>query len=208
MKKKDVQIGEVYAVKVSGQIAPVVIDEAHPAGGWVGTNEMTHRQVRIKSAQRLRGLWDDYLAGGDEAAEEPVPVPKPRLVKPEDKAALDKLAAKVLGATGGAGGAQGEKEPERKPKDAKANKSATRAKTGAQERGLSGLDAAAKVLAEAGEPLNCKAIVERAFEAGYWRSDGKTPAATIYAAILREMQNKGDESRFVKAGRGLFALAE
>jgi len=76
---------------------------------------MTHRQVRIKSAQRLRCLWDDYLAGGDEAAEEPLPVPKPPLVRPEDKAALDKLAADGLGGTGAAGGAQGEKEPERKP---------------------------------------------------------------------------------------------
>ena len=31
---------------------------------------------------------------------------------------------------------------------------------------MSGLDAAAKVLAEAGEPLSCKAIVERAL--AYW----------------------------------------
>jgi len=129
-------------------------------------------------------------------------------------------------------GAKGEKKSGRKSKDAKAKKRATRAKTGvpseasAKEgaqptspdtnratkakgtRGLSGLDAAAKVLEEAGEPLSCKAIVERAFGAGYWQSEGKTPAATIYAAILREMQKKGDESRFVKAGRGLFALAE
>jgi restriction system protein len=73
---------------------------------------------------------------------------------------------------------------------------------------MSGLDAAAKVLEETGEPLNCKAIVERAFEAGYWQSDGKTPAATIYAAILRDVQKKGDESRFRKVGRGLFALAD
>ena len=73
---------------------------------------------------------------------------------------------------------------------------------------MSGLDAAAKVLEEAGEPLSCKAIVERAFEKGYWRSDGETPHATIYAAILREIQKKGDGARFRKVGRGLFALAE
>jgi len=72
---------------------------------------------------------------------------------------------------------------------------------------MSGLDAAAKVLAEAGEPLNCKAIVERAFEAGYWQSDGKTPAATIYAAILREIQKKGADARFRKVARGKFELA-
>lgn len=71
----------------------------------------------------------------------------------------------------------------------------------------SGLNAAAKVLAEASEPLSCKAIVERTFEAGYWQSEGKTPHATVYSAILREMQKKGDEARFRKVERGKFELA-
>jgi hypothetical protein len=31
------------------------------------------------------------------------------------------------------------------------------------------------MLEEAGEPLNCKAIVERAFEKGYWRSGACSP---------------------------------
>ena len=185
MKKADVRVGEVYAVKVSGRIVPVVIDEEHANGGWVGTNEETHRQVRVKSAQRLRGLWDDYLTGGEAA-----------------------LEAEEPDATRRGTGAQGEKKTEGKAKRDKAKKGATRAKTGAKERGLSGLDAAAKVLEEAGEALNCKAIVERAFEAGYWQSEGKTPAATIYAAILREMQKKGDGARFRKVERGKFALAQ
>jgi len=73
---------------------------------------------------------------------------------------------------------------------------------------VSGIDAAAKVLEEADEPLRCKEIVERAFEAGYWASDGQTPDRTIYSAILREMKTKGDESRFEKVGRGLFARSE
>ncbi len=72
---------------------------------------------------------------------------------------------------------------------------------------MSGIDAAAKVLEEAGEPLNCRAIVERAFGAGYWASDGKTPAATIYTAILREMQKKSEDARFRKVERGKFTLA-
>jgi len=176
MKKKDVKIGDVYAVKVSGQIAPVVIDEVHPAGGWVGTNEMTHRQVRIKSARRLRGLWDDYLAGGDG----------------DDEADT---------------APEGAEEPECEPEAKELKKRATRANVGAQGRKMSGLDAAAKVLEEAGEPLSCKAIVERAFEAGYWRSGGRTPAATIYAAILREIQKKGEAARFRKVARGKFELA-
>jgi len=71
----------------------------------------------------------------------------------------------------------------------------------------SGLDAAARVLAEAGEPLNCKTIVERALEKGYWKTNGKTPQATVYAAIIREIAKKGDTARFVKTERGKFALA-
>ena len=81
------------------------------------------------------------------------------------------------------------------------------AKTKQKTKGkLSGLDAAAKVLAEAGEPLRCKQIVETMLAKGYWTTNGKTPAATIYAAILREIQTKGKEARFKKMDRGLFAL--
>jgi hypothetical protein len=39
----------------------------------------------------------------------------------------------------------------------------------------------------------------------YWTSPGgKTPSATIYAAIIREIAKKGDHSRFRKAARGRF----
>ena len=73
---------------------------------------------------------------------------------------------------------------------------------------MSGLDAAAKVLAEAGEPLNCKTIVERALAKGYWKTGGKTPQATVYAASIGEMAKKGDASRFAKAQRGKSTLAK
>lgn len=55
--------------------------------------------------------------------------------------------------------------------------------------------------------MNCKAIVERMLAEGLWQTSGKTPAATIYSAVLREIQRKGDASRFVKVERGKFALA-
>jgi hypothetical protein len=67
----------------------------------------------------------------------------------------------------------------------------------------SGLDLAAKVLAEAREPLSAKAIAERAIAAG-WVTSGKTPHATLYAAIIREIASKGDAARFTKTDRGLF----
>ena len=72
---------------------------------------------------------------------------------------------------------------------------------------ISGLDAAAQVLKDKGEPMTCKDIVETMLAKGMWKTDGKTPAATIYSAMLREIDNKPADSRFTKTGRGLFALA-
>jgi len=77
-----------------------------------------------------------------------------------------------------------------------------------KERKPSGLDAAVQVLTEAGEPLSTKEMVERMLAKGLWQTSGKTPAATIYAAILRECQKKGSDSRFRKAERGKFELAK
>ena len=71
---------------------------------------------------------------------------------------------------------------------------------------MSALDAAAKVLAEAGEPLGAKQMVEAMTAKGYWTSlGGKTPHATLYSAILREIGTKGKDARFKKTDRGRFA---
>ncbi len=78
----------------------------------------------------------------------------------------------------------------------------------AKERKAGGLDAAAQVLADAGEPLNTKDMVDRMLAKGLWKTEGKTPAATIYAAIIREIAIKGGESRFRKVGKGMFDLAK
>lgn len=54
MKKSEVTLGKVYAVKVSGKIVPVRLDSESPYGGWNGTNLNTKREVRIRSAAKLR----------------------------------------------------------------------------------------------------------------------------------------------------------
>ena len=72
---------------------------------------------------------------------------------------------------------------------------------------LSALDAAAKVLGEAKEPMNTKAMIEAMAAKGYWTSPGgKTPHATLYSAILREIDTKGADARFKKTERGMFTL--
>jgi hypothetical protein len=73
---------------------------------------------------------------------------------------------------------------------------------------LSALDTAAIVLAEAGTALTCQEMIAAMSAKGYWTSPGgKTPAATLYAAILRELQTKGAAARFRKTERGKFASA-
>jgi hypothetical protein len=72
---------------------------------------------------------------------------------------------------------------------------------------LSQLQAAVKVLGESKEPLTTKQMVEAMAAKNYWSSPGgKTPHATLYSAILRELQTKGEASRFLKTDRGHFAL--
>ncbi len=72
---------------------------------------------------------------------------------------------------------------------------------------LSGLDAAAQILAKSKEPMGCKDMVEQALTRGLWSTGGKTPHATLYAAIIREIAKKGKDARFEKVGRGRFHLA-
>jgi hypothetical protein len=73
---------------------------------------------------------------------------------------------------------------------------------------LSAIDPAAKVLSESNDPMTTKEMVDAMSAKGYWSSPGgKTPAATLYSAILREVQLKGNESRFKKSERGKFVLA-
>lgn len=99
------------------------------------------------------------------------------------------------------------KEPPKgkKAKTAKAAKSA-RAKKQSGPKKLSAIEAAAKLLADAKDPMTCKELIEAMEKKGLWTSPGgKTPSATLYSAILREIQNRGADSRFTKTERGKFA---
>jgi hypothetical protein len=73
---------------------------------------------------------------------------------------------------------------------------------------LSALDAAARVLEESDGPMTAKQMIDAMAAKGYWTSPGgKTPHATLYAAIAREIKLKTEASRFRKAAKGQFAAA-
>ena len=182
MKKADVKVGNAYLCKVGRQVTEVRVTGESSFGGWDAVNVKTGRSVRIKSAQRLRA-----------------PSPLARAAARQDEgpaqgARVAKTAAKATKATKAA--------PERNP----GQQGAPQAQETAKAKKPSLLNQAATVLKESGQPMNAKAMVEAVLAKGEWATKGKTPAATLYASILREIQKKGDQAQFAKTKRGKFAL--
>ena len=181
MKKNEITLGGTYLAKVSDKVVPVRLDRENPRGGWDATNLTTKKQVRIKSAQRLRGPAKETAnAESSSKTTDPDRVPLTEVMK----------------------------KPEAKGKKAHANPEAKEPKAPkpATEKKVSGLDAAFQVLSHTGEPMRCGDMVEKMINTGLWQTNGKTPAATIYSAILREITTKGEKSRFKKTDRGLFTI--
>lgn len=123
-------------------------------------------------------------------AKKPAPLVDPRIA--EKAKALDAAVAKL--ATPGLKATRKEApKPGAKPEPKKARK-------------MGALDAAAIVLADAGKPMRSKDLIAEMAKRGLWTSPGgKTPEATLYAAILREIGAKGTAARFARAGKGEFA---
>ena len=198
MKREQIEIGQVYRAKVTDKLVPVRIEAENPHGGWDGTNLNTNRKVRIKSAQRLRGpiaVPED----NDAATSKPRRSKKKLTTKQRDelraqhsREQADQENARLAERRNN--GPDGQTASER----AMANSEKPKAKK------LSALDAAAQVLADADEPMNTKQMIEAMAEKGLWTSDAATPWATLYSAITREIQKKGDQARFEKAERGKF----
>jgi hypothetical protein len=173
MKKNEVKVGGSYVAKVSDRIVTVRIDSTHSKGGWNATNTRTGKRIRIKSAQRLRGV---AKPGGKQAVTAKAAVAKDEKAKVPSKAATKKAKSKKAG---------GEQKPKR----------------------VSALDAAAQVLTKASKPMRAQELIATMAEQGLWTSPaGKTPNATLYAAILREIAAKGSTARFKKVDRGLFQI--
>ena len=128
------------------------------------------------------------------AASKPMPLVDPRIA--EKTKALDAAVAKL--ATPGLKATR---------KEATKSEPKPRAKTEPKKaRKMGALDAAAIVLADAGKPMRSKELIAEMAKRGLWTSPGgKTPEATLYAAILREIGAKGTAARFARAGKGEFA---
>jgi len=217
MKKSEVKVGTTHRVKVSGQITDVRITRENPRGGWDGINTATNRPVRIKSAQRLRSVakrpanrkkivtlaeYEAEAQASDERAAGQVRKDITQTVEAVRKGDLTKGVTVPTGTKDA-------------KKAAKASKATTKRDTGKRgantgqmkAKRVSLVAAAAQILAKAAEPMKTKEMVEQAVAQGLWApGKGKTPEATLYSAIIREIRHKGEDSRFVKIERGKFTL--
>ncbi len=91
------------------------------------------------------------------------------------------------------------------PKTPKAPKPAKEPKA----KRVSALDAAAQVLAASEVPMRAKEMIAAMEAKKLWTSPGgKTPEATLYAAIIREIAAKGTAARFKKHERGVFVAGQ
>jgi hypothetical protein len=114
------------------------------------------------------------------------------------KAALAEIKERLDGKPAEPAKTKGGKTP-KTPKAAKEQK----------PKRVSALDAAAQVIAGAKVPMRAKEMIAEMEGKGLWKSPGgKTPEATLYAAIIREIAAKGAASRFKKHDKGVFVAGK
>ena len=191
MKKAEVLLGGKYYANVSGTRCEIQIDAEKPRGGWDATNLATGKKILIKSAQRLQGEVGTKRGRAKVTTEGNVTVVE------NEPATVETIGVETPTAVA-------VPKKQRKTKTV-ATETATEAADAGEKR-LSCVSAALKVLGESSEPMNAQELITAMEAKSYWSSPGgKTPHATLYSAILRDLA-KGDESRFVKTERGRFTV--
>jgi hypothetical protein len=195
MKKNEVKVGSVYTAKVSDRLVPIRIDSVHSRGGWNATNTKTGKRIHVKSAQRLRGPAKSdkkKLAATTKADQENARLRDERAKASDGMTASERAMA----------------DSANKMPVTTADAKKAGPKKAAKPKRISALDAAAEILKKAGKPMRSQEMIVAMAEQGLWESPaGKTPHATLYAAVLREIGAKGDKARFRKVDRGTFEYA-
>ena len=172
--------GDVAVAKFARYPARVTVEERLEDGSWrVRTHSGATRIVRrLESPDGLRAESADDAAPQEASA-----------TPPAEEVSAPAEAAPVVD-------------------EAKA-KMAVPSPKAVPPKGIGLLSAAAAVLERSDAPMSVKTMIEAAKAQGLWTpKGGKTPEQTLYSAIIREIKDKGGQSRFRKEGRGLFAFAQ
>ena len=225
MKATNIQIGKSYEVTHGRGITTAkVLGINQKTGAWI-CETFNGKDITISDAKRFLKATDDDKSKKPKKQKQAESPPIARLTpesfikKTADQETLDRLLKEVKRADkklrtvrnslhfGFIGQNQlNEVAAEYEVALAALRKAGGKAGSGGRCLGqMSGLDAAYKVLSEAGQPMNARQICDLAVEKGYWEPQGATPDATLSSAMLTEMKKKGDTSRFERVGKGLFA---
>ena len=78
--------------------------------------------------------------------------------------------------------------------------------TAVNDNVMSALSAVERLLVETGSPLGYLEITRSILSKSYWKTEGKTPEATINAQLAVEIKKHGSDSRFQRTAPGIFAL--
>jgi HB1, ASXL, restriction endonuclease HTH domain len=218
----------------SAETAPAALDPADPAPEVTGVEDPTGDAVTTGQATACEATSTDAtlleLATADAVVEPLAGAAKstealaeamgeaPVAQSPTQPPTVEVVEAEVEGTTQDAAtptptGTIPESSPvareTERPKKLRKARAAKAAAEDGKVKKVSALDAAAKVLGEAGQPMGCKEMIGAMAAKGYWSSPGgKTPETTLYSALLRELNSKGEQGRFVKADRGKFGLRQ
>jgi restriction system protein len=71
---------------------------------------------------------------------------------------------------------------------------------------MSALSAVVALLTEVGTPLHYREITSCILERGLWKTEGKTPEATVNALLSVDIKKRGAQSHFQRTAEGMFAL--
>ncbi len=216
-KALSVEVGAVYRANVGGKKVDVRVEREIWKGdthtGWGGINLATNRPTTIKAGTKMTRV------DPPEPPEPPEPVAPEAAVSPKGgkTKAPEKAPAGVPAATGAGGANVRPSEASRKPgkrsgaggnKPVQPREKKQRPAESDKPKRRGALDLAAELLSQSPAPMTTAAMVAVMLERKLWFTNGKTPAATLYAAIIREISAKGKDSRFVKTARGQFAAAK
>ena len=176
--KENIHPGECWMAQFSKRELCVRLESRDPDGGWTARVMSHGRKVRIKGESQLL-----YRCGRNEiyaVAERTTPNRRSRATPPP----------------------KAEPAPGRPPKE----KMVVETVPSELPASLSLLDAAHKVLSESKRAMTTREIVAACAGKKYWMSNALTPWQTLTAALNRDIQENGTESRFQKRERGKFSL--
>jgi len=176
MTQEEIRLGQCWMARLSKRELCVRLESRSPDGGWVARVMSHGRKVKIKSATQLIQRCDKVRVYT--VAEATTPNRRSHAVPPSV-------------------------EPRRRKPVSRVEKKAAEPVPLVP---LSLLDAAAVVLRKSKTALSTREIIALVVERKLWEPTGTTPWGSLSAALNREIQANGTQSRFRKRERGKYAL--